>query len=138
MSAGMGPRAVGRRAPYAAIPAHVRDWVEATLGSPVVATAEQVGGFSPGCATRLGCADGTRAFVKAVGADLNPHSPTLFRREALALTLLGSHPLWADLLASYDEDGWVALLLEDVDGSPTSTTTPPSPGCSTAPTGWCA
>ncbi len=115
------PRAVGRRASYAAMPAHVHDWVESTLGSPVVAAADQVGGFSPGCATRLVCADGTRAFVKAVGAELNPHTPTLFRREVLALTLLGSHPLWADLLASYDagpEGGdWVALLLEDVEGA---------------------
>ncbi|QCW50597.1 hypothetical protein FE634_09550 [Nocardioides dongxiaopingii] len=110
------PRAVGRRATYAEMPAAVRAWVEDTLGSPVVETREQVGGFSPGCATRLRCADGSRAFVKAVGADLNPDSPTLFRREVLALTLLGSHPLWADLLASHDEDGWVALLLEDVDG----------------------
>ena len=37
--------------------------------------------MSPGCVTRLVCADGTRAFVKAVGAELNPDSPTLYRRE---------------------------------------------------------
>ena len=37
--------------------------------------------MSPGCATRLVCADGTRAFVKAVGAELNPNTPELFRRE---------------------------------------------------------
>ncbi len=55
--------------------------------------------------------------VKAVGAGLNPDSPTLFRREVLALGLLGSHPLWADLLASYDDGDWVALVLEDVDGT---------------------
>ncbi len=55
------PRAVGRRAPYAAMPAHVRAWVDRTLGSPVVETADQVGGFSPGCATRVRCADGTRS-----------------------------------------------------------------------------
>ncbi len=119
------PRAVGRRASYAAMPARVTAWVESTLGSPVVEHRDQVGGFSPGCAARLVCADGTRAFVKAVGAELNPDTPTLFRREVLALTLLGSDPLWADLLASYDSavDGgpeggdWVALLLEDVDGA---------------------
>jgi len=111
------PRAVGVRASYDRVPEAVRAWVDTTLGSPVVATAEQVGGMSPGCATRVTCADGTRAFVKAVGHELNPDTPTMFRREATALTLLGSHPLWADLLASYDADGWVALLLEDVEGA---------------------
>jgi hypothetical protein len=113
----IGPRAVGVRAAYASIPDTVRDWVDTTLGSPVVDGIDQTGGMSPGCATRVVCADGTRAFVKAVGAELNPHTPTLFRREILALGLLGSHPLWADLLASYDADGWVALILEDVEGT---------------------
>lgn len=110
------PRAAGMHLPYAGIPERVRDWVEATLGSPVVTTAEQVGGMSPGCVTRVACADGTRAFVKAVGTDLNADTPVLYRREVLALGLIGSHPLWADLLASYDDGEWVALLLEDVEG----------------------
>jgi hypothetical protein len=110
------PRAVGIRAPYAAVPAPVRAWVEATLGSRVVRAAEQVGGMSPGCATRLVCADGTRAFVKAVGSELNVHTPVLFRREVLALELLGRHPLWAGLIDSYDDGDWVALLLDDVEG----------------------
>jgi hypothetical protein len=111
------PRAVGIRAPYAAMPEAVRAWVDETLGSPVVSGADQVGGMSPGCATRVVCADGSRAFVKAVGAELNPDTPNLFRREVLTLGLLGRHELWAGLLASYDEDGWVALILEDVDGT---------------------
>ncbi|GAB3021661.1 hypothetical protein GCM10011376_21320 [Nocardioides flavus (ex Wang et al. 2016)] len=110
------PRAVGVRLPYARVPVAVREWVEAELGSPVVATAEQAGGMSPGCATRLTCADGTRAFVKAVGAELNPDTPTLFRREATVLTHLGGHELWARLLAAYDDGEWVALLIEDVEG----------------------
>ena len=72
--------------------------------------------MSPGCATRLTCADGTRAFVKAVGAELNPDTPVLFRREVAVLDHLGEHELWARLLASYDDGAWVALLIEDVDG----------------------
>ena len=74
------PRAVGVRLSYAAVPAAVRTWVEAELGSRVVSTAEQVGGMSPGCATRVTCADGTRAFVKAVGAELNPDTPRNLRK----------------------------------------------------------
>jgi len=110
------PRAVGVRLTYDAVPAAVRSWVEDQLGSPVVGTAEQVGGMSPGCATRLRCADGTRAFVKAVGAELNPDTPRLFRREIGVLDHLGEHELWARLLASYDDGAWVALLIEDVEG----------------------
>ncbi|HEY0645264.1 MAG TPA: hypothetical protein VGD39_17725, partial [Nocardioides sp.] len=110
------PRAVGVRLPYAAVPAAVHDWVERELGSAVVATVEQVGGMSPGCATRVTCADGTRAFVKAVGAELNPDTPGLFRREVGVLEHLGGHELWARLLAAYDDGDWVALLIEDVEG----------------------
>jgi hypothetical protein len=110
------PRAVGVRLPYAAVPAAVHDWVERELGSAVVATVEQVGGMSPGCATRVTCADGTRAFVKAVGAELNPDTPGLFRREVGVLEHLGGHEFWARLLAAYDDGDWVALLIEDVEG----------------------
>ncbi len=114
---GPSPKAAGTRLRLDEVPDRVRGWVESVLGSPVAATDEQVGGMSPGCATRLRCADGTRAFVKAVGPELNPDTPGLFRREVYALTLLGEHPLWAALLGAYDEpDGWVALLLEDVPG----------------------
>jgi hypothetical protein len=112
----VSPHAIGVRAPWAAMPETVRDWVEGTLGSPVTQAHDQVGGMSPGCATRLVCADGTRAFVKAVGTELNPRTPFLFRREVLALTLVGSHELWADLIASYDDGDWVGILLEDVEG----------------------
>jgi hypothetical protein len=110
------PRAVGVRLPYDGVPAPVRAWVEDTLGSPVVDMVEQVGGMSPGCATRLTCADGTRAFLKAVGAVLNPDTPGLFRREVGVLEHIGAHDLWARLLASYDDGDWVALLIEDVEG----------------------
>ena len=85
-------------------------------GSPVVEPAEQVGGMSPGCATRLRVRRRHAGVRQGGGPELNPDTPTLFRRESLALTLLGSHPLWADLLTSYDDGGWVALLLEDVEG----------------------
>jgi len=112
----VSPRAVGVRAPWSVMPGSVRAWVDGELGSPVTEAYDQVGGMSPGCATRVVCEDGTRAFVKAVGFDLNPVTPLLFRREITTLTLIGSHELWADLLASYDDGEWVAVLLEDVEG----------------------
>jgi len=108
------PRAVGVRLPYAEVPAVVRGWVDEALGCPVVSWEEQVGGMSPGCATRVVAADGSRAFVKAVGSALNPDSPTLFRREIAVLELIGDDPLWASLRASFDDGDWVGLLLEDI------------------------
>jgi len=110
------PRAVGVRMTYADVPGRVRAWVGDALGSSVASWSDQVGGMSPGCATRVVGADGTRAFVKAVGVELNPDTPTLFRREIEVLRLIGEDPLWASLLATYEEEGWVALLLEDVPG----------------------
>lgn len=103
------------RLSYGEVPAAVRGWVEQQLGSPVVAVSEQDGGMSPGCVSRLRCANGSRAFVRAVGSTLNRDSPALFRREITALELIGSDPRWA-LRASYDDGTWVALLLEDVEG----------------------
>ncbi|MEJ7726774.1 MAG: phosphotransferase [Actinomycetes bacterium] len=100
-----------------AAPARVRAWVERVLGSPIVAATTQTGGFSPGVAARVRCADGSRAFVKAVGVELNPDSPKLIRREIEVLTHLPESLPRPTMLGSYDVDGWVGLLLEDVDGT---------------------
>lgn len=98
-------------------PAAVRTWVEQVLGSPVVTAASQTGGFSPGVAARVRCADGTRAFVKAVGPELNPHTPALVRTEIEVLAHLPPTPLRPAVLGSYDDGAWVGLLLEEVDGA---------------------
>ena len=110
------PRAAGVHLPWEAVPQHVRTWVDDALGAPVVSWADQAGGMSPGCVTRVRTSEGRRAFVKAVGAELNPDTPVLFRREAAVLQRLDEGPLWAALRAAYDARGWVALVLDDVDG----------------------
>ena len=110
------PPAQGVRVPYGDLPGGLRSWVDENLGSAVVSAVTQPGGFSPGVATRLRCADGTRAFVKAVSAEANPRSPDMHRREARITAALPPAAPAPRLLASYDADGWVALLLEDIDG----------------------
>ena len=110
------PVASSPRLEWSDVPARVRSAVEARLGSPVVEARTQLGGFSPGTAVRVVCADGHRAFVKAVGSELNPDTPDLNRREIRALGLLPADVPHARLLASYDDGDWVALVLEDVDG----------------------
>lgn len=104
--------------PWGAVPARVRTWAEQRLGGPVTWHEEQTGGMSPGNATRLRTREGLTGFVKAVGPELHPATPELFRRELAVLRAIGPDPRWAALLAGLDEgpDGWVALLLEDVEG----------------------
>lgn len=98
------------------MPERIRLWVAGLLGSRILEVHEQVGGMSPGCATRLVTEDGRRIFVKIVGTPLNPLTPDLFRREVTALGLIGSHDLWADLVSVWDDGDWVAIVLEDVEG----------------------
>lgn len=108
--------AIGVRTPYEAIPAAVRAWADRELGSSVVSAKTQQGGFSPGTAARLVTASGRRAFVKAVGPELNPDTPTLFRNEITAMRAV-SLPQAPILYSTYDDGAWVGLLLEDIDGA---------------------
>lgn len=109
------PRAVGLRIGYAQVPEQVRSWVQEQVG-PATVIAEHRGGMSPGCATSLESADGQRYFVKAVGEELNARTVEIFRGEVDLLRALPPAPYRPPLLAAYDHDGWVALLLEQVDG----------------------
>jgi Phosphotransferase enzyme family len=108
--------ATGVRRPWDEIPAELRARVGALLGSEVVEAVTQPGGFSPGVAARLRCADGGRAFAKAVSAEWNPRAPSIHRSEAVIAAGL---PAWAPVprfLGSFDADGWVVLVFEDVEG----------------------
>jgi aminoglycoside phosphotransferase (APT) family kinase protein len=110
------PAASGVRAPWEAVPAELRAAVEARLGAAVLAAQTQSGGFSPGVAARLRLAGGRRAFVKAVSAAANPESPGIHRSEARIAGALPAAVPAPRLLDSFDRDGWVVLLFEDVEG----------------------
>lgn len=97
------------------MPARVRAGVERYLGAPVVEAVNQAGGFSPGLAARVRCADGTRAFVKAVGSALNGESPGIYRAEARIADQLPAEVPAPRLRATYDDGDWVALIFDDVD-----------------------
>ncbi|NUP44375.1 MAG: aminoglycoside phosphotransferase family protein [Streptomyces sp.] len=110
------PPAAGVRTPWEALPPTVRNAVADVLGNPVVHAVTQPGGFSPGTAARVRTADGRRAFVKAVSADTNPHSPTLHRIEARHTAALPHTTPAPRLLGTYDDGTWVALILEEIPG----------------------
>lgn len=110
------PPATGLRHHWADLPDTVRGAVQDILGAPVVEARSQSGGFSPGVAARVRLADGGRAFVKAVSAEVNPDSPDQHRAEARNTAALPPHAPVPKLLGTYDDGTCVALVLEDIDG----------------------
>ncbi|MFV2177839.1 hypothetical protein ACFHW2_42235 [Actinomadura sp. LOL_016] len=106
------------RLPWEKTPDHVRTDVEGLLRARVAEAVTQTGGYSPGVAARLRLDDGRRAFVKSVGAELNPDSPGIHRAEARVAAVLPPSAPVPRLLGSFDRDGWVTLVFEDVDGAP--------------------
>ena len=99
----------------------MRSAIEEACGSPVIEARTQPGGFSPGVAARVVCADGRKFFIKAVSAEANPRSPGLHRREGEVLA--GLDPVIVArglpvprLRGIVDRDPWVALVLDDVAG----------------------
>jgi aminoglycoside phosphotransferase (APT) family kinase protein len=116
-----GPPAEGVRVAWGDLPGPVRAAIEEICGSAVVKARTQPGGFSPGVAARVVCADGTRHFVKAVSREANPDSPGLHRQEGDVLAALDAViavrrlPI-PRLRGTVDRDPWIALVLEDVDG----------------------
>ncbi len=98
------------------LPPEVRAALEWRLGSRVVQATTQPTGFSPGLAARLVLGDGRRFFLKAVSEAANPDTPDIHRREARILAELPAVAPVPRLLWTYDEAGWVALCLEDIEG----------------------
>ena len=106
----------GNRMSWAQLPAHVRSAVETLLGGPVVQAVSQPGGFSPGTADRVRTGAGRKAFVKAVSAAQNPDSPALHRREFEITAAMPANAPAPDVVGSFDDGEWIALVLEDVEG----------------------
>jgi len=116
-----GPAAQGVRIEWAQIPAPVRAAIEDVCGGAVVQARTQPGGFSPGLAARVRCANGARYFVKAVSAHANPDTPGFHRQEARVLAALEpviiSRQLPIPRLHGVvDRPPWIALVLQDIAG----------------------
>ena len=106
----------GVRVHWDEVPAEVRAALEQRLGASVVRASTQPQGFSPGLAARLTLADGRRAFIKAVSEVSNPDTPDIHRREARVLRAMPAGVPVPQLRWTFDDRGWVALCLEDIDG----------------------
>ncbi|SHF36157.1 phosphotransferase family protein [Streptoalloteichus hindustanus] len=101
------------RPSWAEVPATVRVVVEEKLGSAVSKAWGQVGGFTPGLASRLALADGRRVFVKGLPAT---HAQAAsYRLEGHVVVRLPANAPTPRLLFGVDEE-WIVLAFEDVDG----------------------
>ena len=97
------------------LPPAIRVLVEERCGSPVVDTASQGGGFTPGFASVITCADGTKHFVKAASAKAQRLFADSYREEARKLATLPASAPAPRLLWLHDGD-WVVLGIEYVEG----------------------
>lgn len=102
------------------LPTTLRARIEDALGAPVVESESQPSGWSPGSADRVVTTDGRRAFVKALARARNGDGIDLHRREARVMAAIPEGVRSPRLVAAFDEvhddDTWVALVLDDIDG----------------------
>jgi len=109
--------AAGVHLPWARVPERVQAWAAALGGGPPDTARDLTGGFSPGATTILQW-PGRTFFVKAVGAELNPESPSMHRREAVISAALPPSGPFPRLVDTYDDGDWVALAFGVIPGRP--------------------
>jgi len=87
------------------------------LASPVVSAESAGAGYTPGFASVLTCADGSRHFVKAASKKAQKPFADSYREEARKLRALPPGLPVPRLLWSHEDDLWVVLEIEYVDGA---------------------
>lgn len=97
------------------LPPHLRAEIEGHCGSRVVDAESRDSGFTPGFASVLTCADGTRHFVKAASAKAQRLFADSYREEARKLSALPAEVAAPRLLWWLDDD-WVVLGIEYTEG----------------------
>ncbi|WP_367650544.1 hypothetical protein [Nocardioides sp. zg-DK7169] len=103
-----------RRLEWEYLPPMLRAEVARRCGSPVVATESQGAGFTPGFASVLTCADGSRHFVKAASVRAQRAFALSYREEARKLAALPAATPAPRLRWVHDADDWVVLGIEHV------------------------
>ena len=119
--AGVEPLPHGRtasRLDWALLPPVVRRLVEERFGTTVVDAESAGAGYTPGCAAVLTGADGRRLFVKAASRKAQRAFADAYREEARKLRALPTGLPVTKLLWAHEDDLWVVLAFEHVDGTP--------------------
>ena len=106
-----------RRLEWQHLPPPLRALVERRLGSPVVEAESQGAGFTPGLACRLTGADGSRLFVKAASRKAQRRFADAYAAEAAVIRALPAGLPMPALRWSVEDDLWVVLAFDCVDGA---------------------
>jgi aminoglycoside phosphotransferase (APT) family kinase protein len=107
-----------RRLEWQHLPPAVRALVEGRLGSRVATAQSQGSGFTPGFASRLTGENGARLFVKAASKKAQAPFAESYAEEVRKLALLPRGLAVPQLLWSHEDDLWVVLGFECIDGRP--------------------
>jgi aminoglycoside phosphotransferase (APT) family kinase protein len=105
-----------RRLDWLLLPPMTRRLVEERFGTTVVDSMSADAGFTPGCASVLTGADGRRIFLKAASTKAQRPFADAYREEIRKLRNLPSGIPVPRLLWSHEDDLWVLLAVEYVDG----------------------
>jgi hypothetical protein len=109
--------ATARRLDWTLLPPALRRLIETQLGSPVAEARSAGAGFTPGFASVLTGTDGRRQFVKAASTKAQAQFAAAYREEIRKLRALPPGIPAPRLLWTHDDDLWVVLGLEYVDGA---------------------
>ncbi|MEO9323590.1 hypothetical protein ABFT23_08885 [Nocardioides sp. C4-1] len=113
------PAPVGRtaqRLEWQHLPPRVRAVVEQRIGTTVADARSQTSGFTPGFASVLTGADGSRHFVKAASVKAQRMFAESYRTEARKLAALPDGVPAPRLRWLHDDGEWVVLGIEHVEG----------------------
>ena len=105
-----------QRLDWLLLPPMVRRLVEDRFGTTVVDAVSTEAGFTPGCASVLTGADGRRLFLKAASKKAQRPFAAAYAEEARRLEDLPDCLDVPRVLWSHEDDLWVVLALEHVDG----------------------
>jgi hypothetical protein len=106
-----------QRLEWLLLPPMVRRMVEDRFGTDVVEARSAGGGYTPGCASELTGADGRRIFLKAASRQAQRPFAEAYALELRRLRELPDGLPVPRLLWSHEDDLWVVLGLEHVDGA---------------------
>jgi Ser/Thr protein kinase RdoA (MazF antagonist) len=106
-----------RRLDWLLLPPMTRRLVEDRFGTRVVDAVSAEAGYTPGCASVLTGADGRRIFLKAASKRAQRPFADAYREEIRKLRSLPSGLPVPQLLWSHEDDLWVVLALEHLDGT---------------------
>ena len=113
----MSRRGAEAKPPWSAVPREIRHEAARILGAPIVRAERVYGGYAPSATFRMALANGRRAFFKA-SYPLPRGSAVIWpmQNEERAYRQLGDliRPWAPRFYGSFEHEGWLVLLLEDL------------------------